>query len=306
MEISNEDKEFLELYSDSIYEKPSVTVDAVILRLVDKDTNNYRKLPEKKLQVFLTNRKYPPFKDKYAVVGTFIDLNNELAQTMKLCVKNKVGLDNFYYEQLYTFGEKQRDPRTRVLSVSYMLLTNQSVLENGEWFDIDLKYGDMKVENLKNGYRTSRQVKLILTGKDVVLDNELIVKTEKRGIESASEVLVENSALAFDHVKIIYYALNRLRNKLEYTDIIFNLLNEKFTLTELKNSYEVILGEKLLDANFRRKTANLVLPLNEYTQDKGHRPSQLFMHNPNWNKENIVWLIMKKYFLDYIKTISIM
>ena len=51
MEISKEDKKFLELYSDSEYQKPSVTVDAVILRMVDKETGNYRKLPEKKLQV---------------------------------------------------------------------------------------------------------------------------------------------------------------------------------------------------------------------------------------------------------------
>ena len=288
MEISDEDKKFLELYSDSIYEKPSVTVDAVILRLVDKETNNYRKLPEKKLQVYLLNRKYSPFKDKFAIVGTFIDLNNELAKTMKLCVESKVGLENFYYEQLYTFGEKQRDPRTRVLSVSYMLLTNQSKLHGGEWFDIDLNNGKIKLESFENGYRSEREVGIILTSGDTVLKNNLIVKSEKKGIERVSEVEVVNSDIAFDHIKIIYYALNRLKNKLEYTDIIFNLMKEKFTLTELKNSYEVILGEKLLDANFRRKTASLVLPLNEYTQDKGHRPSQLFKHNPNWNKDNLI------------------
>ena len=288
MEISDEDKKFLELYSDSIYEKPSVTVDAVILRLVDKETNNYRKLPEKKLQVYLLNRKYSPFKDKFAIVGTFIDLNNELAKTMKLCVESKVGLENFYYEQLYTFGEKQRDPRTRVLSVSYMLLTNQSKLHGGEWFDIDLNNGKIKLESFDNGYRLEREVGIILTSGDTVLKNNLIVKSEKKGIERVSEVEVVNSDIAFDHIKIIYYALNRLKNKLEYTDIIFNLMKEKFTLTELKNSYEVILGERLLDANFRRKTASLVLPLNEYTQDKGHRPSQLFKHNPNWNKDNLI------------------
>ena len=59
---------------------------------------------------------------------------------MKLCVKNKVGAEKFYYEQLYTFGEKQRDPRTRVLSVSYMLLLNQNEnLNNGDWFNINYK-----------------------------------------------------------------------------------------------------------------------------------------------------------------------
>ena len=93
--------------------------------------------------------------------------------------------------------------------------------------------------------------------------------------------------MAFDHIKIIYYALERLKNKLEYTDIVFNLLPEKFTLTELKNSYEVILGNNLLDANFRRKISNMVTPINEFTENKGHRPSQLFIHQPDWKLNNI-------------------
>ena len=53
MELTNEDKKFLELYSDSEYDKPSVTVDAVILRIKSIESSNYRKLPEKKLQVFM-------------------------------------------------------------------------------------------------------------------------------------------------------------------------------------------------------------------------------------------------------------
>ena len=77
------------------------------------------------MQVFLTKRQYSPFKDTFAVVGTFIDLNYELGETMKKCVKNKVNLSNFYSEQLFTFGEKSRDPRTRVISCSYLILTNQ-------------------------------------------------------------------------------------------------------------------------------------------------------------------------------------
>lgn len=289
MQISNEDKKFLELYSDSVYEKPSVTVDAVIFRLIDKDTGNYRKLPEKKLQVYLTKRKFLPFKDKYAVVGTFIDLNTELSNTMKLCVKNKVGLENFYYEQLYTFGEKQRDPRTRVLSVSYMLLTNKNQdLQNGAWFDIDLRQVSSETISRDNGYSHSKKIEITLTSEEIKLKNSLNIKIEKDNIEKLREVEITESDIAFDHIKIIYYALERLKNKLEYTDIIFNLLPDKFTLTELKNSYEVILGEKLLDANFRRKTVDLVLPLNEYTSDKGHRPSQLFKANPNWDKEDIL------------------
>ena len=82
-------------------------------------------------------------------------------------------------------------------------------------------------------------------------------------------------------------ALERLKNKLEYTDIIFNLLPKEFTLTELKQCYEIILNEHLLDANFRRKTSKMVSPTNKYDSAKGHRTSQLFVHNPTWNLNNL-------------------
>lgn len=284
MQTSIEDKKFLELYSDSEYQKPSVTVDAVILRMVDKETDNYRKLPEKKLQVYLTNRKYSPFIHHYAVIGTFIDLNNTLDETLDLCVKNKVSLNNYYKEQLFTFGDKQRDPRTRVLSVSYMLLTNkEEELANGQWFDISIENVNTKTEVLAEGYNVEKEIKITLSNEETTLENNLKLKLISKGIKMEKELEIISTDLAFDHIKIIYLALDRLKNKLEYTDIVFNLLPKKFTLTELKNCYEEILGTKLLDANFRRKTSDLVTPLNEFTSDKGHRPSQLFEHNPKWD-----------------------
>jgi len=57
---------------------------------------------------------------------------------------------------------------------------------------------------------------------------------------------------------------------------------EIFTLTQLQQVYEVILDTELLKANFRRKTADMLLETNEYTKDTGHRPSKLFRFNPNW------------------------
>lgn len=86
---------------------------------------------------------------------------------------------------------------------------------------------------------------------------------------------------------MIYYATERLKNKLEYTDIIFNLLPKKFSLTELKQVYEVILKEKLLDANFRRKIAKMVSPTNEFFTGKGFRSSRLYEHNPLWTFSNL-------------------
>ncbi len=284
MKISSEEKQFLELYSDSHYQKPSVTVDAVVLRMIDKESDNYRKLPEKKLQVFLTYRKYPPFVNHYAVVGTFIDLNNTLEETLDLCVKNKISLDNFYKEQLFTFGDKQRDPRTRVLSVSYMLLTHNQELNNGKWFDFDIQEREILSEISQEGYHVEKEITITLSNGEEVLNNKLKLSIKSSELKMEKKLEIISSDIAFDHIKLIYFALDRLKNKLEWTDIAFNLLPKKFTLTELKNCYEEILGTKLLDANFRRKTADLVCPLNEYTSDKGHRPSQLFKHNPNWDR----------------------
>lgn len=286
--LSKEDQSFLALYSDSEYQKPSVTVDAVILRIFSEENSNYRKLPQKKLQVFLNKREYSPFKNQYAVVGTFIDLKHELSDTMKLCVKNKVGLNNYYYEQLFTFGDKSRDPRTRVLSVSYMLLTNgEEELINGDWFTIDVKEISSKTETLENGYKIIKTINIQLTNNNHIIENILEVSNTKVNLEETKTITIVKNELAFDHIKIIFQALERLKNKLEYTDIIFNMLPKEFTLTELKQCYEVILNEHLLDANFRRKTAKMVTPTNQMASAKGHRTSQLFTHNPMWTINNL-------------------
>lgn len=290
MEISNQDADFLKFYSDKEYEKPSVTIDAVIFRIVNKEADNYRRLPEKQLQVLLIKRQNLPFLNLYALPGTFLNLQNELSQTLKLCVNDKVGLKDYYFEQLFTFGEKSRDPRTRVLSVSYMLLTNGNDNINGEWFDIDIKDKITSSQEKKYGFLRKKQVNLILTNQNqnIKLQNLINVSFEKVNLEEKKVTEIQKTDLAFDHIKMIYYATERLKNKLEYTDIIFNLLPQNFSLTELKQSYEVILREKLLDANFRRKIAKMVSPTNNFLTGKGFRSSRLYEHNPLWTFSNLV------------------
>jgi 8-oxo-dGTP diphosphatase len=86
-------------------------------------------------------------------------------------------------------------------------------------------------------------------------------------------------SLAFDHAEILSYALTRLRYKLEYTAVGFELLPEEFTLTELQSAYEIVLGEELDKRNFRRKilSAGIIEPSGRTRSGEG-RPAQLYRY----------------------------
>ena len=86
------------------------------------------------------------------------------------------------------------------------------------------------------------------------------------------------SALAFDHHEIIKVGLERLKNKIEYTDLAFHLVPNEFTLTELQNVYEAVLGKKLLAPAFRRTIKSKVIETGNMTSGSGHRPSALFKY----------------------------
>jgi len=92
----------------------------------------------------------------------------------------------------------------------------------------------------------------------------------------------EHPPLAFDHERILAYALQRLINKLEYTTVGFQLLPKKFTLSQLQRVYEEVLGRDLDKRNFRRKMAllGILKPLKEFIQDGPSRPAQLHRFSP--------------------------
>ena len=89
--------------------------------------------------------------------------------------------------------------------------------------------------------------------------------------------IAELPPLAFDHRRIVEYAHQRIRNKLDYTNVGFELLPDKFTLTELQLVHEAILGENLDKRNFRRKIIlkGIVHPTKEW-QHTGRKPAQLY------------------------------
>jgi 8-oxo-dGTP diphosphatase len=90
--------------------------------------------------------------------------------------------------------------------------------------------------------------------------------------------VAEHPRLAFDHSRILEYAVERLRNKLEYTTVGFQLLPKEFTLTQLQRVYEAILGRRLDKRNFRRKMEllGILAPLKKQVREGRNRPAQLY------------------------------
>lgn len=265
------EEEFLKDYNPDEFKKMSLTTDILVLSVSSNDNSNYRKTDDKSMSVLLVKRDNYPFKDKWCLPGGFVGYDEELDEAPKRILKKETNLDNIYLEQLYTYGSLDRDPRMRVVSTSYMSLIdknrlNEHINKNASWFDITL-YEE------KNNIVT------------IVLDNgteTISFKIEKVLREQTTDRYsfhtLENNSIAFDHVLVILAGLERLKNKVNYTDIVFNMMPEYFTLGELQKVYEVILGKKLLDPAFRRIIKNKVVKTDKIKTGEGHRPSYLFKY----------------------------
>ena len=197
-------KDDLSNYDKDAYKKPSVTVDIAICTIVEND-----------LKVLLIKRKYPPFREKWSIPGGFVRVeNNEtLKETAERELEEETNLKNIYIEQLKTYGNPDRDPRLRIITVAYFALIPVNKIRS-------IKAGDDAKETHWFSFR-------------------------------------DLPDLAFDHEIILNDLLNRLRGKISYTPIAFELVPMEFTWTELQNVYEIILNRKLLAPNFRRKIKSM-------------------------------------------------
>lgn len=307
MELLNERKQNLETFLEAYkaqendkYEKPSVTVDTLIFTVRDQKSLNYRKLPEKELYVLMIRRKDHPCIGMWALPGGFINMDEDLNQAALRELKEETNLDEVYLEQLFTFGDTHRDPRTRIISVAYMALVSQEFqgqLRAGDdaseacWFKVNFKLLDQASESYGTDEKIINQkYKLTLTASSnekLVLESELCIKNMTKDQSLNREVYIMNSnGIAFDHAKIITYGLERIKNKVDYTDIIYSLMPKVFTLSELQQVYELMSGEKQYAAQFRRKVEPKLIKMTEHiTEGKGHRPAMHYQYNPLWKLE---------------------
>ena len=269
--IYNSEEEFLKNYNKDEYEKLSLTVDILIFSVSSEESDNYRKTDKKKMSILLVKRDDYPFKDKWCLPGGFVGIDENLDDAPMRILKRETNIDNIYLEQLYTFGDVERDPRMRIISTSYMALIdknrlNKNLNKNASWFDIIFyEEKDNVVTFILDNGSTTIKFSILKTLRHLTTDRY-------------SFSIIRNDNLAFDHPLVILSGMERLKNKLEYTDIVFNMMPELFTLGELQKVYEVILGKKLLDPAFRRIIADKVEKTDALKTGGGHRPSSLFKY----------------------------
>ncbi len=289
--LGRTEADFLNDYDITAFEQPSVTVDMLLMTISNTPVDNYRKLAEKSLRVLLIRRNEHPALGQWALPGGFIRMNEDLETAAYRELKEETQVDNVYLEQLYTYGAVQRDPRGRIISTAYMALVNENEIKpkagsdaaEAKWFDLSYALQREEREMTPEGFVEHKDIAITLTSKDTRLNTVVRHSRTVAGKQvSYTRKIIENEGLSFDHGLIIQQGMERLRNKLEYTDVVFHLLPDLFTLTELQKTYETILGKTLLKANFRRKVAKMVVETNQSTKEGGHRPSKLFTYNPRW------------------------
>jgi len=186
-----------------------------------------------KLHVVLIQRAAEPFINAWAIPGGFVHDEETVDEAAYRELAEETNVKNVYLEQLYTFGELNRDPRGRVVSCAYIALIAHKAL--------DLKSGS-----------DAKEVQIFPVDK--------------------------LPALAFDHKTILSYAIQRLRYKLEYTNVAQYLLPPTFTLTDLQQVYNVVFNKEFDTRNFRKKIDKLdiIKETGETIIRGAHRPAMLY------------------------------
>lgn len=190
------------------------------------------------VSILLIKRKFEPFKDNWAIPGGFVKPAESLEEAVTRELEEETGIKVNYLEQLYTFGDPDRDPRQRVISVSYFALVKSTAYqeikastdaEDAKWFNI----------------------------------NTL-------------------PKLSFDHKKILQVAIDRVRAKIRYQPIGFELLDKVFPFADLEKLYIALLGRDIDRRNFAKKVLALGMldETDEFAKPEGKgRPSRMYQFN---------------------------
>lgn len=216
-----------------------VAVDVVVLTLVNDQ-----------LHTLLIRRNEAPFKGQWMLPGGVVQGRESLLQAAERVLREKAGLTGVYLEQLFTFSEPKRDPRDRAISVAHLALVNR------ERFD-DLK-----------PHLSETAVSRITVPWDGEIGGPVQAQSDQSG----------DLPLAFDHAEMLGLAVKRVRGKLDYTPVGFQLLPDSFTLFQLQKVHEAILGRTLNKDSFRRRmlATGQLEATSQSQSDVDHRPAALY------------------------------
>lgn len=200
------------------------------------------------LYVLLIKQKFGIAKGLWSLPGGFVLNNESLTQAVERELQEEAGIKVNYLEQLYTFGDDvKRDPRNHTVSVAYFALVNPT-----KW-----------------------TLKANTDAEDAqwfpIIDSKVLGHTEP----------VEVPKLAYDHKKIVKVGIERLKGKLTYQPIGFDLLEKEFPFSDLEHLYATILGKEIDRRNFRKKMLSFDI-LQETKRMKkigSGRPAKLFTFN---------------------------
>lgn len=274
-------------------EKSNVAVDTLILSVKVQESLNYRKLPQKKLCVLLVKSEDETV---WQIPKNYKKKEESLDEAALRILEAGFEGRDLYIEQLYTFSDANNMGNSEI-NVSYMILTSQMNLEgrqsdkklNYKWFEITFVNlaAKLSVEDFGDLPYTTRHEIILRSLEDVheavgvMIEVDRVTKNQEIG---NTLNIIKTEKINHIDSKILAYGIERLRNKIEYTDILFHLMPECFTLTELQQVQELILDEKMYTAHFRRKIEpKLVKCVNQVIIAKGHRPAQQYTYNPKWN-----------------------
>lgn len=250
------------------------------------------------------------------------DKHDSLEMGLRQWVEAQTGLDLYYVEQLYTFGNRNRDPievqgGPRVVSVAYLALTHEDAVDspNAEWRDwysflpwedwrdgrpavIDEHIGPALSDWIRNtksdvrrGQRRDRvnvtfgnpqssamDAVLSLERFELLYEAGLVAEAYRDRDVAAPELGDLGTDLVSDHRRILASALGRIRGKLAYRPVVFELLPGEFTLLQLQRVVEALSGAKLHKQNFRRLVTNadLVEPIGRTSHIGKGRPARLY------------------------------
>lgn len=199
------------------------------------------------LHVALYRRPAAPAAGALALPGGFVGLDEALDDAARRVLADKAGLREVFVEQLYTFGAPQRDPRGRIISVAYVALVDAA-----RFALADTDHQRYRIEVPWAG--------------------------ETGGPVSVVDQAGRTQPLAFDHDVILGMAVKRLRGKIDYSPIGFQLLPQAFTLRQLQDVHEVVRGESVNKDSFRRRmlATGQLEATGEHERDVTWRPAELY------------------------------